>query len=216
MAPFHCSKVAAATLLSFAGLSAQIPAKVNPGALTLPANTPPVFKLPVKPQVNPHPTRLTDAQYAALRPQLASLLRQPEGSLAQKFVKAANLWTVGSMVNVVLGQTPPAGFKWWAFNALVTLPGVSVSNKVNSGVHFMAENVAPGTYLMTVYLDADVATIQGSVCDTAFTASVQNHMINVPYVKSTPATTALDIVCVFPVSNTMYYNYYSCDFMRVR
>jgi len=213
-----------AILLSVSGLSAQIPAKLNPKSLSLPTNTAPTFKIPTKSTAKTHPPKFTDVQYVALRPHLASLLKVPEGSLAPRLLQAGNLVSPGATVNVVVGLTPPSGFHWqvWSGNAGgqnpsgVVGPGFSESLG-NGAIHyFWADNVAPGTYLMTIYVDTNATTMQGWVGNSGFTATVQNKMINVPFVKSTPPGTSLDIGVVVANAAGQAYGIYSCDFMRVR
>ena len=216
--PKHSSMTGVLTvLLSITGLSAQVPTKLNPKSLSLPTNTAPAFKIPAKPQVKPHPTRLTDAQYSSLRPHLAGLLKQSEGSLAPRLVQAANLWSPGSTVNVVVGQTPPTGFSWGVLGAVVTVPGACLSYANESFVVFDAYGVSPGTFLLTVYVQTNATTIQGAVNDMAFTAPVQDNMIMVPFVKTTPSNGPLTIGLKFPNAGpSVNAAFLSCDFMRIK
>jgi hypothetical protein len=215
MSQHRSTKGILAILLSVSGLLAQVPAKLNTKALSLPTSTVPGFKIPAKSLAKAHPPKLTDAQYVALRPHLASLLKLPEGSLAPRLLQAGNLVSPGATVNVVVGQTPPSGFHWQAISSSNTGPGYSESLGNGAIVIFWADNVAPGTYLMTVYLETNAATMQGWAGSLAVTAAVQNKMINVPFVKSTPPNIPLDIGVLFP-NTAGGTGIYSCDFMRIR
>jgi len=202
-----------ASVLWVAGLSAQVPGRFDPKALSLPVSTASAARMLANPQAKPPPTRLTEAQYAALKPHLASLLNLSEGALAPGTLPAPNLLTLGATVNVTLGQTPPAGFSWQTGATIGNLPG-SCRGAGNGGfVTFIAENVPPGTYLMTVYLDTPATRILGGVNEGAFTATVQGRMINVPCVKSTPPSRPLHLDLDLPAAGATVY---SCDFMRVR
>ena len=209
----HPRQGAFAAVFLVMGLTAQTPGKFDPKSLSLPVSTASAARILATPQSNPPPNRLTEAQYATLKPHLASLLKQTEGSLAPRSLPSPNLTTLGATVNVTLGQTPPAGFRWQTGATIGNWPGGCSGGTGGGFVTFIADNVPSGTYLMTVYLDTTAALVSGGVNEGAFTATVQGRMINVPCVKTTPPSIPLHIDLNFPAGGARIY---SCDFMRIR
>lgn len=171
---------------------------------------------------------MTEAQYTAFRPILAGLLKVPEVGLASQAMSALNLSALGATVNVMVGQTPPSGFRWdtdGVETCSVVQSTSGFAHGRNEGllehyyyVLFSADNAPPGTYLMTVYLDTLAATVQCYVRDSGESpavvgANVQGNMINVPFVKTSTGPLALTVFMPPGARDT---SVYSCDFMRIR
>jgi hypothetical protein len=215
-----------ALALAFTALMAQAQTTTfDPAKVVLPTRGGPAPSARPKPPLpaRPAPARLSEAQFAALRPHLASLLNVSLGSLPLRRTASTNLATPGAMVNVAVGQTPSPNFFWACIGANVCMPGMTFQNTGQGAeISFSAGKLGAGTYLMTVYIDTNLASIPCKISESTnatlitTAAPVQAGMLNVVYIKSTPPSSQpLEIVVQVPASD-YWIVVHSCDFTRIK
>ncbi len=159
--------------------------KVNQAAPEAPA----AIRHPPAPSA---PVRLSDAQYALLRPHLASLLVVAEHTLAPHLLPSTNLNTPGSSVLLIPGNQPPAGFEWEGQKVGAT-SGSLTTGSIASGdsqIIFRATNVPVGVYLFTVrVITAETQTLSYQIVDNfhysaKVTAPIQSGMAFITCAKN--------------------------------
>jgi hypothetical protein len=209
--------------------------KLDPSKLVLPPKaTTPSRAVLNRPPAFTKPVRMSQADYLALRPRLATLAKVAESSLPAQVTVATDLATPGNVLNIGVG-TPPqgggivlvnvsvcSGDLGWLGNGYV--PPMQIS-KGNSYFSFLAPIQGPGLFMMTVYLSAPMANALVPVTTGGgpdFSNPETSPVVNLPVqngkvfvVKEvTLGITKQLVVTVGPVGPDFVVS--SCDFMRVR
>jgi hypothetical protein len=185
-----------------------------------------------------HPPRLSNADYALLRPHLASLLKVPAPSLPPNPVQATNLLAPGNVLNIKIAGPNPEGTSWYAYRATVSnvTQGGLVSGFTSSPtllgnmdggpatIQFCIKNLPAGTYLMTAYVSGNKTSFDCKVNQTNGQTPlapivVQSGKVMVPYVLSAAAEEfrfTLELPWNDDRARDRYWEVYSCDFMRIQ
>jgi hypothetical protein len=176
---------------------------------------------------------MSQADYLVLRPKLAALAKVPETALPIQFNPAANLATPGNVLNIGVG-TPPQGGGIWLENVAVysgnlgwlgNIPPGATSRSAGASFFFSAPMQGPGTFMMSVYLNAPTAnalapitTLGGPDLYNPETSPVMNLPVQngkVFVVKEVTLSTTRELgLYIGPVGPG--WTVFSCDFMRVR
>jgi hypothetical protein len=249
MATIHSVQPATTILLALLALPLQ--GQINAQALKLPPKSSPVAPSSAKgataPKQRPvHPPRLSGADYALLRPHLASLLKVAPAALPPNPVQATNLATPGSVVNVKIAGPNPEGAAWYCDKATisnVTQAGLvggfawspTILGNMDGGpstIQFCMKSLPAGTYLMTAYVsggrtsfDCKVYHAGGQTTPTAIGQTpaaatlAQSGKVMVPFVLS-EANNELRLILELPWNDDRERDrdwiVYSCDFMRIQ
>jgi hypothetical protein len=185
------------------------------------------------------PPRLTNADYQKLRAHIASILKVPISTLAPSLGPSKTMSSPGGGFNIPLGGPPPntatGATHWWVYNVSMddrwengavvpaSIPGIPAPV---STIRFWTTACPGGAYLVTVYLQTNLASISCRVIagdGTPAAASmvpVQSGMLLIPVLlREGPRErigqfgrfeVALDIP--WKDGNTRVF---SCDFARV-
>jgi hypothetical protein len=220
-------------LLTAVDASAQN-VKLDPSKLVLaPKATTSSRAVLSRPPATTKAVRMSQADYQILRPKLAALAKVAETALPLQFTVATNLATPGNVLNIGV-VTPPQGGGICLGNVdlyvgdlgwLGNVPPMAVSRSAGSSFAFVAPIQGPGTFMMTVYLNASAAnalvpvtTFGGPDFSNPETSPVMNLPVQngkVFVVKEvTLAITRQLGVTIGPVGPGIEVS--SCDFMRVR
>lgn len=224
-------------------LALPLHGQINAQALKLLPKSSPVAASSAKGQPGPkqrpvHPPRLSNADYALLRPHLAALLKVPAPALPPNPVQATNLLAPGNVLNVKIAGPNPAGTSWYCDKAAasnVTQGGLvggfvwspTLLGNVDGGpatIQFCVQNLPAGTYLMTAYVSGTRASYDCKVSQTngqtpLAPIAVQSGKVMVPYVLSAAAEDfrfVLELPWNDDRARDRDWTIYSCDFMRIQ
>jgi hypothetical protein len=241
MATLNLAGAALTSLLAL--LTLPLHGQINAPAVKLLPKSSPLVASAGKGQSAPkqrpvHPPRLSNADYALLRPQLAALLKVPPPALPPNPVQATNLLVPGNVLNVKIAGQNPNGASWYCDKASVSnvtsgsvATGFALSpmilGMVDAGpttISFAMQNLPQGTYLMTAYVSGDRSSFDCKVGHTSgqtplTSIPVQSGKVMVPFVLAN-ANEELRLVLEIPWNNDherdRYWVVYSCDFMRIQ
>jgi hypothetical protein len=227
-------RLASSVLLAFALLpwvhvAEADQATLDPAKVVLP---PKATRRVASPMVAPpaqkaHPPRMNAATLSLLKPRLAALLNVSAASLPLQTMDAPSLAAPGSTVNVKVGQTPPAGFSWMSQNPWL-LNATSFNMWPGSGpagdygyLNFKALQVGPGTYLVTVYVETTMTSVDcrvdaGAAGGQFYSVAVQSGMLIVPVVVGVAGS--IDFFLRIPSKagpKSGLFTCYSCDFTKI-
>ena len=178
------------------------------------------------------PARMTQAEYVAMRPALASLLKRVVATLPAQLIPSTNLSTVGHTLNVAVGQRMVGG-GFSSFNSLVIASDVALfdhpvasycaMSQTNSEAYYIAPIQGPGTYMITVYVDP--ITTKANM--TAFSADSTGNYETSPALVITPqngkmfvvkevtSANAREVGVLLTMNGNAQVYMLSCDFVRI-
>jgi hypothetical protein len=241
MATLNLAGAALTSLLAL--LTLPLHGQINAPAVKLLPKSSPVVASAGKGQSAPkqrpvHPPRLSNADYALLRPHLASLLKVAPAALPPNPVQATNLQTPGSVVNIKIAGPNPEGASWYCDKATVSsvtqaglVSGFAWSPMLQGNkdggpatIQFCMKGLPAGTYLMTAYVSGERSSFNCKVMHAGSetplsSVQVQSGKVMVPFVLSN-ANEELRLVMELPwfldLVRDPDWIVYSCDFMRIQ